>query len=87
MNHLDIDVLIATAALLCPPPPHQLKDGMNQVLFKSLKNRLQLPAEPELRPKENLGGGYVVVWVRWTYWIKCLGSARVAHRRIFVHGG
>jgi hypothetical protein len=47
MNHLDVDVLVATAALLRPPPPHQLKDGMNQVLLKSSKNRLQLRAEPE----------------------------------------
>lgn len=53
MNHLDVDVLIATTAFLCPPPPHQLEDGVNQVLLKSPINRLHLPVEPEFQPKEN----------------------------------
>lgn len=53
MNHLDVDVLVATTAFLCPPLPHQLEDGMNQVLLKSPINRLQLPIEPKFQPKEN----------------------------------
>jgi hypothetical protein len=40
MDHLSVDVLNAAAAggpLPRPPPPHQLEDGVNQVLLKSQK--------------------------------------------------
>jgi len=32
---VDALLVAATAALPCPPPPHQLEDGVNQFLLKS----------------------------------------------------
>ena len=72
MNHLRVDVLVAsTAALPRPPPPHQLEDVVNQVLLKSPEARHQMNRHNLLhnksfgrKKKSEEGGGSVVVGAR-----------------------